>query len=265
MNVGQQSTSFLVFPDETGGGENLEETLAIGDDTGNNPINHNFSIGVTRNIGLAGMVESVDGGTYLLENDNGTFLKNWFYASKVVFPASILGFGTSEIRAAIDQVNLTLLSVPVLQINPNGNVISVVDGFTLLNNDGNKGIMKYKADPKTNADWDARSVPDRQFVDDAVKFTTAHGATVVNTLNNTWETVTIPGAPFNKVISIEIACTANNNVTGVRDNLSLLQRKCNVDSNSCNFQTVNTNGSGQIEIFSSDISDVTYKLNGSWG
>ena len=74
MQIGQQSSSFLLFPDQVGGGETLSQTLALGNTTDGQTININNASGTVINWGT-GTAALATGANNLLSTAGGLVWK----------------------------------------------------------------------------------------------------------------------------------------------------------------------------------------------
>jgi len=88
MVIGLAAGSYIISPGDEDllGGENLEETLTIGDFTGTNIIDHNFATGQTRQLGTGNAEEHV--GTtdvWYVTNDpvSGGFNRSWYWFDNI--------------------------------------------------------------------------------------------------------------------------------------------------------------------------------------
>jgi hypothetical protein len=124
----------------------------------------------------------------------------------------------------------------------------------------NKGL-------ENNGDYEgnftARSLVTKQFTENLKQgYTETFGVTFMNTAPITWEIVTVAGAPPDTVIEIMISNNfAGSENGGVRSVGSVLNRIGATNSDSFVLK-VKTNGSNQIEIYSTNIARISFNMVG---
>lgn len=76
----------------------------------------------------------------------------------------------AEFNITNDGFSFTKRDIDVLELNNLGNFIRTAQNntHTTIDNNVNKGLLRYSVDPKTTNGWNARSIPDRQYVDDQI-------------------------------------------------------------------------------------------------
>lgn len=77
-------------------------------------------------------------------------------------------------------------------------------------------------------------------------------------ITGAWHVVTLPGAPANRVCGILIRAEQNNRVVGVRAVGSALNRSGDIDADSIAYLTVLSNSTGEVEIFTTSLPNVTF-------
>lgn len=82
--------------------------------------------------------------------------------------------------------------------------------------------------------------------------------------NNVWHTITVPGSPQNKLLNICIIVDQDNQDVGVRQVGSTLNRFSNIGENGFGVSSVSSvvksNNSGEIQVYSGDINNATFKV-----
>lgn len=97
-------------------------------------------------------------------------------------------------------------------------------------------------------------------------YTEAFGSTFVNVNNVAWETITVTGLPASAVAEIVIRNSdgLNARVAGVRTVGSSLNRYEDVEEDGYLVMHVKANASSQIQTYSEDKADITFRLLGYW-
>jgi hypothetical protein len=171
-------------------------------------LRHDRATGTTRQIGQGNVVEQVAASSYyLIDTNNGNFTNSWLELinssqSAIGYNTSNItvlngrinleldystgGVGTKDVEL-VDVARTTtnndkgVISLCSRNSVLNGNVrtnVAVLGGVGITvdkddyayaqNLEVQGGIAAYTVDPTTNGAWGARSIPDRQYVDDSV-------------------------------------------------------------------------------------------------
>jgi len=273
MIIGQGSGIFYNPPDEKGGGETLAETLVLGNVTGGNDIDYGTDLafwdsgntigrqgantllinsqGITRNkLKLLATILNLQADSItntsqlsLLGNSGGFFVSN----------SAFTLFTTIDLLP--DNLSISHSNGAILNYTP-------LVGWTLKGT-ASKFYLEHTGTYVVPSD-DKQYVPKR-YVDDSIAYSEQFSIIFNNTVNATWEQITLPGAPINKEVDILITNTlAANRNGGVRKVGSLLARIGATNSDSL-VMTVITDSSGDIEIFSSSFADIDFRVIGIRG
>lgn len=227
-------------------GENLQETLILGDQSNRSNLNgtgiHNFEIERTN----------------IIHVNNAYTLSTSYQLNTNTILSEIFDNNTLDSSGnSVSPNNAGIFSFDFLFGTAVSIAVSRLTGIEARDDIFQKGIVYPN---NYRAQYDDRTVPDWGNVKDLVTYTEKFGATFANTINNTWQTVVVAGET-NKRIDIAINA-AGDRITGVRQLGSALERKLQIKDNS-SVLLVNTDSLGRIQIFSSDITKVTFRLVGS--
>lgn len=152
-------------------------------------------------------------------------------------------------------------------------IVNILSGFAATSvtisstkleiNDGiNTTGFKYAGDYSSN--FTARSLIDKAFSESLNAYTEQFSAIFNNTVNNTWQTITLPVAAVSKRVDIQITNTSGANRNGgVRAVGSGLARIGATNSDSF-VMMVNSNASSQIQIFASVFADIDFRVVGTY-
>lgn len=82
------------------------------------------------------------------------------------------------------------------------------------------------------------------------------------TISNAWHQLAIPGAPANRIVCILIQIVSNNNniTVGIDTANGIFNRTARIDRDSTVSFTVKTNASGEVDIFTSNASATSFKV-----
>lgn len=268
MFIGQQSSTYIIIPAEDTDNQSWSETLAVSQLTnGQNAIISDGDeiqfVGATsliRSAPSGGNTTTMQWGNVASVETFAAFLGNIAQS----FLISYTGLTSSEVRQMLMQGDGTTLKVEFKSTDGGANVSSIefniigsfVEIFNFKASDGT-------SNPTKNMTY---SVPEADTGNDAIlalrQFDEAYAATVANTIAITWQTVVLTGAPANRQVQVQITFTGLR-TGGVREVGSGLARLC-TGNDSCNFQTVNTDALGQIQIYSSNIANVAFRYTGTY-
>jgi len=306
---GQGAGVYFQPKDKTGGNENLEQTLQIGNTTGANNIdveqlinflNSTFQLSLDANTLTANRIvklqdkdgilallsdvvaetlqQTLDAGNTSLQN-NGSYesIANIIEQSTSFINTQLSNGNTTSIESNIAKVGLALTQATFdYFIKAETNVLTfqqrrisdgkrtnltVANGVMQMRNDQQSEGIKYAGNYKANIT--DRHIPDFYAVKSS--YIEQFSPTFVNTINNTWQTVSLPNFPLSTTCDILITNTGNNLENGgVRAVGSSLSRIGATQSDSLVMQVLSSN-IAQIQIYSTDITKVNFRLIGYKG
>lgn len=228
-------------------GENLQETLILGDQSNRSNLGatgiHNFQIPTTNIIHV---------------NSTHTLNTSWQTSTNTILSEIFDNNTLDSSGSSIAPNNAGLFSFDFLFGTAVSFAVSRLTGIEARDDIFQKGIV-YPNNYRPQ--YDDRTVPDWGNVKDLVTYTEQFGSTFANTINNNWQTVIIAGE-LNKRVDIAINA-AGDRITGIRQVGSIQERKLQIKDNT-SVLPVNTDSLGRIQIFSSDITKVLFRLVGSY-
>jgi hypothetical protein len=314
VGIGQANSLVFIQPPSVGGNENLEETLAIGNETnGNNIIVSGgdfiqykqglFTVSINtlaltdnRNIkypdkdGTVALLSDIPAGEDLEETlDLGDISSRSGGGFASIHELGIdrtalihfnnnfgidltLQSNTNTITGLIEDFNdfhttefdmtPTQIGISVTDDNTGGSMGIRSDrlaGIFITDGIFDKGLVG--ADDYS-ANYDDNTYVQKKYVDGLKAYTEKFGNTFANTSNNTWQLITVAGAPINTLVQILIFnADVNIKEAGARSTGSALERKAGARGDSFVIDVMLDNN-GQCEFFSEDILDITFRLFG---